>query len=207
MRLSYVLAAGVSLSCLAGPALAHHPLNGLPMETFTHGLLSGVGHPILGFEHLFFVLAMGAAAALAGLLWRGSLAYIATMTAGSLLIALGGSLPIQQGLIAVSVVALGALIASQRHAPKLLLIFMFAAFGLFHGAAFGEALAGQEGTAPLPVFLGYLLGLGVTQTGLALMAGLLVTRVRPITTRLGGAMVAGAGILLWLEYIEGLVFS
>ena len=30
-------------------AFAHHPMSGLPMETFTHGLLSGIGHPILGF--------------------------------------------------------------------------------------------------------------------------------------------------------------
>ena len=27
----------------AGPALAHHPLAGQPMETFAHGILSGVG--------------------------------------------------------------------------------------------------------------------------------------------------------------------
>ena len=33
----------------AVPAFAHHPLGGLPMETLTDGLLSGVGHPGLGF--------------------------------------------------------------------------------------------------------------------------------------------------------------
>jgi len=55
---------GISLfgaSLIASPAMAHHPLNGMPMETFAHGLLSGVGHPLLGFDHLFFVIAMGAA--------------------------------------------------------------------------------------------------------------------------------------------------
>ena len=40
-----ITAAGLSLA--ATPALAHHPLNGMPMETFAHGLLSGVGHPLL----------------------------------------------------------------------------------------------------------------------------------------------------------------
>ena len=28
------------------PALAHHPLAGQPMTTFTEGMLSGIGHPV-----------------------------------------------------------------------------------------------------------------------------------------------------------------
>ena len=58
---------------VATPALAHHPLGGLPMETFRHGVLSGLGHPVLGFDHLFFVLAAGLAAGLAGIATRGVL--------------------------------------------------------------------------------------------------------------------------------------
>ena len=46
----------------ATPAMAHHPLGGLPMETLSHGLLSGIGHPVLGFDHLFFVAIFGIAA-------------------------------------------------------------------------------------------------------------------------------------------------
>ena len=57
-------AAALTLTFAAAPALAHHPLGGMPMETFTHGVLSGIGHPLLGFDHLFFVIAMGVAAAL-----------------------------------------------------------------------------------------------------------------------------------------------
>ncbi|MCP4331812.1 MAG: hypothetical protein GY785_04090 [Gammaproteobacteria bacterium] len=47
------------LSLLAGPALAHHLLAGMPVTTFAHGLMSGFGHPILGFDHLFFVTSVG----------------------------------------------------------------------------------------------------------------------------------------------------
>lgn len=177
------------------------------METFGHGVLSGVGHPILGFDHLFFVLAMGAAAALAGVLSRGVLAYIGAMLAGCLLISLGGSLPVQEVLVAVSLITLGLLIASQKHVPQLLLISVFAAFGLFHGAAFGGSIVAQEGGASAPVLIGYLLGLGMTQALLGLGAGFAISRLRPITARLGGAMVAGAGLLLCLELLEGAVFS
>jgi len=40
----------------AAPAFAHHPLAGMSLQTFAHGILSGVGHPLLGFDHLFFVM-------------------------------------------------------------------------------------------------------------------------------------------------------
>jgi len=40
---------------LAAP-FAHLPLAGMPLQTFAHGILPGVGHPLLGFDHLFFVM-------------------------------------------------------------------------------------------------------------------------------------------------------
>ena len=52
------ITAALTLAATPALALAHHPLGGLPMETFADGLLSGVGHPLLGFDHLFFVGAM-----------------------------------------------------------------------------------------------------------------------------------------------------
>ena len=55
-----------AIAASATPALAHHPLGGLPMETFTQGVLSGIGHPLLGFDHLFFVIAVGIAALYTG---------------------------------------------------------------------------------------------------------------------------------------------
>ena len=67
-----LLTAGAILA--ATPALAHHPLGGLPMETFSQGVMSGVGHPVLGFDHLFFVALMGLAAAFTGHLARAPLA-------------------------------------------------------------------------------------------------------------------------------------
>ena len=45
------------------PALAHHPMGGRMPATFTDGLLSGLGHPIIGLDHLAAVLAIGCLAA------------------------------------------------------------------------------------------------------------------------------------------------
>ncbi len=44
----------VMAAIIAGisPAFAHHPLGGEAPQTIANGLLSGVGHPIIGFDHL-----------------------------------------------------------------------------------------------------------------------------------------------------------
>ena len=190
----------------AGPALAHHPLAGLPMETGAQGLLSGLAHPVLGFDHLFFVLAAGVATRLAGRGLTGPLAYVAAMLAGCALALTGVALPLVEGVIAASLVVLGGLILSGRALSARLILPVIAGFGLFHGAAFATGIAGAEASVPPAVFTGYLLGLGVVQYALALTAGLLAGwaggagALRP---RLAGAMVAGVGLFLALEAMEG----
>ena len=51
------LAFAFSLAAL--PALAHHPMGGTTPTTFMQGLLSGIGHPILGLDHLAALIAVG----------------------------------------------------------------------------------------------------------------------------------------------------
>ena len=206
-------AAALAAGLAAGPALAHHPLGGAPMETFAHGLLSGVGHPVLGFDHLLFVAVAGVAAALAGVRWAGPAAYVAAMLAGCALMAAGLGLPAKEAVIAVSLLVVGGLVASGRAVGAPATLALLAAFGAFHGSAFGEAIAGQEGGAGGAVLGGYLLGLGVTQYALALAAGLAVTRalgaMAPAApgARVAGALAAGAGLLLVLETAEGAAFA
>jgi len=71
-----ILFSAVALLVTTAPALAHHPLAGQPMETFSQGLLSGIGHPLLGFDHLFFVIAVGVAALYTGFARTAPAAYI-----------------------------------------------------------------------------------------------------------------------------------
>ena len=197
----------------AGPALAHHPLGGAPMETFAHGLMSGVGHPVLGFDHLLFVAVAGVAAWLAGARWSGPAAYVAAMLVGCALMAAGVGLPAKEAVIAASLLAVGGLVASGRTAGVPATLALLAAFGLFHGSAFGEAIAGQEGGAGAVVLGGYLLGLGSIQYLLAAAAGFAVARllgaVAPSApgARVAGALGAGAGLLLALEAAEGAAFA
>ena len=64
--ISRISTASLTLALSALPAFAHHPMGGATPSTMSEGLLSGIGHPIIGLDHLAFVVAMGVAAFLIG---------------------------------------------------------------------------------------------------------------------------------------------
>ncbi|MGI9383776.1 MAG: HupE/UreJ family protein [Methyloligellaceae bacterium] len=208
----YLLALpGVTL--ITTPALAHHPLGGMPMETFAHGVLSGIGHPLLGFDHLFFVIIVGIAALYTGRALLAPAAYIAAMLVGCLLMSLGTGLPLKEAVIGFSLLAVGGVVLSGRALGLVPALVLFGAFGLFHGSAFGESIAAQESSAGAAVLIGYLIGLGVLQYAIAVAAGWVAkniwkaTEAQAIEARLAGAVVAGVGLYLTLENSEGFVLG
>lgn len=206
-----VLAAATAM--VGGPAFAHHPLAGAAMETFSHGLLSGIGHPLLGFDHLFFVIAVGIAALFTGKRFAAPAAYIAAMLIGCALMAAGIGLPAKEAMIGLSLLVVGGIVLSGRALSLVPAVALFAAFGLFHGSAFGDTMAAQEAGYGAQVLVGYLIGLGAVQYAIAVGAGwaaqslFKVTQSTAIEARLGGAIVAGIGTFLTLETIEGIALS
>lgn len=194
-------------------AFAHHPLGGIPMETFGHGLLSGLAHPVLGFDHLLFVSLVGIAAFYSGKRFLAPVAYIAAMLVGCLAMGSGIGLPLTELMIAVSLLVLGGVVLSGKALAWPPAMAIFAVFGLFHGSAFGNVIAGQEAGMGTAVLAGYLVGLGVIQYGLAVAAGWVLSTVwraseaAAVRARLGGAAVAGVGLFLTLENVEGIVFD
>jgi len=195
------------------PALAHHPLGGMPMETFSHGLLSGIGHPVLGFDHLFFVIAVGIAALYTGFARSAPAAYIVAMLIGCLMMSFGIGLPLKEAIIGFSLLAVGYFIFSGRALSLPAALAIFAGFGLFHGSAFGDSIASQEAAIGAPVLIGYLIGLGAIQYAIALGAGWAVkniwnaTEATAVQARVAGGIIAGVGLFLTLENIEGVVFA
>lgn len=196
---------------LATPALAHHPLAGAPMDSFAQGALSGVGHPVLGFDHLFFVIAVGVAAAFTRRALTAPLGYVAGMLGGCALIMAGVALPAVELAIALSLVLVGALLMRGRAMRAAPAMALFGLLGLFHGWAFGETIVGQEGGMGAVVVAGYLIGLAATQWAIAVGAGWAATSLAgsagAIQPRLAGAAVAGVGAFLVLERVEGAAFA
>ena len=184
----------------APPAAAHHPMGGVTPGTLLEGLLSGFGHPIIGFDHLLFILAIG----VAGYFFHRRIATTAVFLigalAGTLLHLQSPNVPYAEAGVAASLIVLGVLFFRRSAFLKSgAAIVLFALSGIAHGYAYGEAIVGAE-TTPL---LAYLTGFTLVQFAIAL-CGYAVARYvatqKPAFEFLkatGGALAAtGIGFLL-----------
>ncbi len=181
-------------------ALAHHPMGGKTPSNLMEGLLSGIGHPVLGLDHLAFVVAVGIAAVLIGARFALPLFFILATVAGTGIHLMAINLPAVELVISLSVAAVGLLLITGRAVSFAVFASLFAVAGLFHGHAYGEAIFGAETT---PV-LAYLSGFGMTQYAISIIAGTAIVTslgkaqefVNNVPARIAGGMVAGAGFLM-----------
>jgi len=199
------VAAGLMMVA-ASPVFAHHPMGGMTPETFSQGLLSGLGHPIIGLDHFaFMVVAMLLACTLKGAArFVAPLAFVGASIGGTVLHLGAANIPMSEALVALSVIVGGVLVLLRRYPGALALSGIFAVSGILHGYALGESIIGAE-TAPL---LAYLIGLAAIQYAvivggiLALAklasksekAGQLAARVGGIVTLLTGGVFLAMGV-------------
>jgi urease accessory protein len=186
------------MALLPLPAAAHHPMDGAMPETLWQGFASGIGHPVIGLDHLAFLLAAGvlAAALPRGDAFRAMAGFLAAGMVGLTLHMAGIGLGVTEALVATSVLLTGLalLVAKRVSAPALRAGFALA--GLCHGHAFAEAVIGAEAT---PI-IAYLAGLAVIQGALILGAMTLArqsARARWLRPAMGAAAsFAGVGFLV-----------
>ena len=108
------VALGAALSAallLSDPAWAHHPMGGTAPTTLMQGLLSGIGHPIIGIDHLAFIVGIGLLAAIAGYGMLLPVLFVIAMTAGIGLHLAALTIPHVELLIAGSVVLISIFVA------------------------------------------------------------------------------------------------
>jgi urease accessory protein len=187
------LAVVIALLCVAEPALAHHVMGGQTPTSFIQGLLSGLGHPVIGPDHLAAVIAVGCLAAAHP---RGALliiGYVAAMMIGAAAHIGEATVAGAEIFVALSVIALGLLLLLDRPLRLDIAIALFAFAGLVNGYALGESIAGAE---PAPLY-GYFVGLALIQSAIALavmgMVPMLTAR-KPMASRLVGGLVLGVGV-------------
>lgn len=106
------------------------------------GVMSGIAHPIFGFDHLLAMLAVGlwAAQQQGSARWALPLTFVATMLIGGLFGFTGMHLPLMETGIAGSVLALGLLVALAVRPPLAVAAGLTALFALSHGVAHGLEL-------------------------------------------------------------------
>jgi urease accessory protein len=202
--LRHIALVAVPLLLAAGPALAHHPMGGKTPSTFMEGLLSGFGHPVIGPDHLAFLVAIGVVVGVGGLNLALPVVFVAAMAIGVALHFNAVDLPAAEIIVALSVLLAGGLIVVGRALPIAAWAALFAVAGLFHGYALGETVVGAEKT---PLWA-YLLGLVVIQSaltvGVALLARRLGGRIADPVPRLAGAVIVAVGlVVLGMQFMSG----
>jgi urease accessory protein len=186
MRL-FVLAAGLLLVSQAASA---HEATGV-----AGGFTSGFMHPILGWDHVAAMVAVGLWGAVLGqpAIWILPVTFPLVMAVGGALGVAGVQLPGVEIGIASSALVLGGMVLAAARPPLWLAAAVVAAFAIFHGHAHGTEL--PHAVSPLAYSLGF-----VISTGMLHMCGIafgLLTRWRAgtLAVRAGGALIALAGAL------------
>ena len=193
-RIRNSLPVAIAAALAAAPAWAHHFMDNALPGTLMQGLLSGLGHPLIGVDHAAFIVATGYFLARV----KGGMWGVVALIAGSLLGAalhLGG-IDIVGGEIgvALSVIVAGGLLIGRWQIGLPWLAGGLALAGALHGHAYAEAIFGAEAT-PLGA---YLAGFTLSQLGVATVAFFAHRRLiaareawaAPVSTGLGAA--AGA---------------
>ena len=147
-------------------AMAHHMIGGAAPRSVLGGFFSGLAHPVIGPDHLAFILAVGIIAAAFAKGGIFPVVFLSTSMAGCVLRLTGVTVAGGEVAAAVTVVAAGVFLAVDRKVRRSRLVVGLALAGAFHGYAYGESIVGAE---PTPIF-GYLLGLAMIQYAVAMGA-------------------------------------
>lgn len=184
ITLSLVLAA---LMLQAGTAQAHDGAG------IAGGFASGFSHPILGWDHVVAMVAVGLWGAVLGrpALWILPLVFPLVMALGAAAGILGLPLPAVETGIALSGVVLGLMVALALPAPLWLAGVVTSVFAIFHGHAHGTEL--PQAATPLAYGLGFVLATGMLHLGGIGLGLLWSSRAGQMAVRAAGLAIAAAG--------------
>ena len=146
----------ILLSCLALTpfAVQSHEANSLPYGPF----LSGITHPVLGFDHLLAMVSVGMISAQIGgkAIWSVPSTFVIVMFIGGLVgINIEGLTGYEIG-IALSVLLLGSALAADKTIPSNFAMIAVGVFAIFHGYAHGEEI--PTVAEPIPYVSGFMMG-------------------------------------------------
>jgi urease accessory protein len=192
-----LLATPALVALASTPALAHHPFEmaaGQQLSAWM-GLVSGLGHPLLGPDHLLFLLAIGfvglsrPSAWVLPLLGTGLLASaVSVFVPPSAALVGGAELLASLSLVLAGLVAIGRL-------PAATLVPAIAV----HGYLLGGMVVGAEPTPLATYFLGLLISQGALLLVASRLSRPLLAHLRPT----GLALLAG----IWIGLGGAFAFS
>lgn len=187
-------AAALLLMLTAAPAFAHS-------DGLAGGFVSGFLHPVLGWDHVVAMVAVGLWGAFLGApaIWMLPVVFPLVMAFGGALGVLGVPLPGVEIGIALSATVIGGAVALAARPPLWVAAVVVGAFAIFHGHAHGAEL--PAATNAVAYSLGFVSATGLLHLG-GVAFGLLVRwRLGRALVRLLGALIA----LLGLAFLTGVL--
>lgn len=191
IRILTALLIACAISIIPSTVYAHEGGN-LPLG----GFLSGLVHPVLGYDHLLAMLSVGILSAQIGgrAIWTVPATFVGVMALGGVLGLVDVGIKITELGIAFSLVILGSIIASERRLPIILAMIGVGFFAIFHGYAHGTEM--PQTAQPVAYAFGFLTG-----TALIHITGVLIGDIfkryqrGPQVLRFGGGLIAMVGLL------------
>ncbi|MDX1378653.1 MAG: HupE/UreJ family protein [Anaerolineales bacterium] len=193
MNKKFSLALLLALSVGLVPQIAYaHDGSNVPFG----GFLSGLVHPVLGYDHLLAMLSVGVLSAQIGgrAIWTVPATFVGVMALGGALSLIDIGLGATELGIAISLVLLGAIIAAERTLPVRLAMLGVGFFAIFHGYAHGTEM--PTTAEPVLYALGFLTG-----TALIHIAGVVIGDISghyergKTILRVGGGLITLVGFL------------
>ncbi len=161
-------------------------------------LWAGFSHPLLGWDHLLAMLAVGLWAtqqsARSG--WGLPVVFLGMMSISAVLGWGGLELPLVEAGIASSLLVLGLLLACATRLPMVASMAIVGLFAVFHGYAHGAEM--PQAASALLYGLGFMLATaGLSMLGMALGC-LFRGTLGASLLRIGGGAMAATSVLLWV---------
>jgi len=158
--------------------------------------LGGFKHPISGLDHLVAMVAVGLWGAFLGApaIWLLPVVFPLVMAFGGALGVLGMPLPGVETGIAISAIALGAMVAFAARPPLWIAAILVGAFAIFHGHAHGTEL--PIGADAIAYSMGFVIATGMLHVGGIAFGGMSRWPAGQIAVRAAGGVIALIGVAL-----------
>jgi urease accessory protein len=189
------VAIAVPLLLFAGLASAHEGAG------VAGGFASGFMHPILGWDHVIAMVAVGLWGAFLGwpAIWILPVVFPMVMAFGGVLGVMGVPVPAVETGIAVSAIVLGAMVAAAARPNIRVAAVIVAAFAIFHGHAHGTELPGAAN--PLAYSVGFVMATGLLHLSGIAFGSLTQWPAGRVMVRASGGVIA----LLGVGFLTGIV--
>jgi urease accessory protein len=171
---------------------AHHFMENQLPQTFAQGFLSGLAHPVIGVDHLAFIIATGFLLALVKHGVWGVIAFTLGSLLGAALHLTGFDLTGGEVMVALSVIVIGGAMMSGHRVTLAWLAGGLILAGIFHGYAYAESIFGAE---PMPLS-GYLIGFCSVQLGIGVAALLVHRRLIAVNANSSRSIASAMGAVV-----------